>query len=207
MGRAGVCTVLPTSPGTSVGPSLVDPGLFSALRTGYGALGIVASLDLAVVPIWMMEEVRQGTATRARGFHGRCTASCSALQVVAPVPAFRQVLDNVQSLANQCVWARTTQGQGFVPLIRVLLRPLCRYERFQFHFLPYTGGAAPAGASNLDAPAAVIVRANTTANVSGGGAGCWGGGSYASPVTPAPTAWNGVWPNQTSACTDWAPQT
>ena len=45
------------SPGIAVGPSMVDPGLFAALRTGYGALGIVTSLDLAVVPLWRMEEV------------------------------------------------------------------------------------------------------------------------------------------------------
>ena len=71
------------------------------------------------------------------------------------------------------------------------------------------GAAAAPGVSNLDAPAWAIVRANSTANVSGGGAGCWGGrgGSYSVPTTPAPEAWGGVWPNETSACTDWAPKT
>lgn len=86
--------------------------------------------------------------------------------------------------------------------------PCCRYERFQFHFLPYTGGASAPGASNFEAPAWVVVRANTTVNVSGDGAGCWGrGGAYGAPLTPGPAAWGGVWPNLTSACTDWAPQT
>ena len=78
---------------------MVDPGLFAALRTGYGALGIVTSLDLAVVPLWRMEEVGV-EEWQERGGDPSPLLSLW-MQVVAPVQSFRAIFNNLTSLIDQ----------------------------------------------------------------------------------------------------------
>jgi hypothetical protein len=71
-------------------------------------------------------------------------------------------------------------------LLSILPTLAAQYDRYQWYYYPYDNSSAR-----------LVVRANTTAPISG----CWGGGRSRTPVTPPPVAL-GAWPAGTTACVD-----
>jgi hypothetical protein len=110
--------------------------LFTALRTGYGAFGVIVTVDVSTVPLWTMEYVSSPWILK---------------DLRAALPSLLQ-----------------------------------QYERLQWYYTPYTPNAT------------LLVRANTTAPITG----CWSGnGNSGAPVTPPPTGMS-AWPVGTTACID-----